>query len=125
MTRSRQRLRAQPRARPGFTVVELIVAIMIFSVGALAMAGTAARVMTMLTSAQTRTIAAGVAEARFEQLRGTPCSAQTSGSATTRGISEQWTIVKLSRADDVTVVVSFTADHRSKTAAYRSWFPCF
>ena len=112
------------RARPGFTVPEIVIAMMIFSVGALAMAATAARVMTMITSAQSRVLAAGVAEGRFEQLRSVPCSAQTSGSATTRGIEERWTTVNLTRADDVTVIVTYTVDHATKSQAFRSFLPC-
>ena len=124
MSSRRRFFPARFRARRGFTVVELIVAIMIFSVGALAMASTAAHVMTMMTSAQSRTIAAAVAENRIERLRVLPCAAQTSDSTTTRGVSERWTVVPGSRADDVTVRVVFTADHQAKAQVYRTFLPC-
>jgi prepilin-type N-terminal cleavage/methylation domain-containing protein len=112
-------------ARGGFTVVELIVAMMIFTVGALAMAATATRVMTMMTSAQSRARAAAIAESRFERFRATPCSAHSSDSTTTRGVSERWTVVPMTRADDVTVFVSFAADHTTRTQVYRSFVPCY
>jgi type IV pilus modification protein PilV len=110
-------------SRGGFTIIELIVAMMIFSVGVLAMASTSAKVITMLASGQTRTIAAGVAANRFERLRGLPCPHHTD-SSTTRGIKEKWTVVSLSRADDVTVTLTFTADHNSKSQVYRSYLSC-
>ena len=112
------------RARAGFTLAELMVALMIFTVGALAMAATSANVMTLITSSKNRTQAAAVAEARFESMRGRPCSAHTSGSATTRGIAETWSVVPLARADDVTVRVQFISNRRVASRTYRSFLPC-
>lgn len=112
------------RARAGFTLVELLVALMVFAVGALAMTATAANVITMITASKNRTIAADVAEARFERLRSLPCTLHRSDSATTRGVAESWTVVSLARADDVTVNVRFVANRRTQTRIYRSFLPC-
>ena len=114
-----------PRSERGFTIAELMVAVVIFSVGLLAMAGTAGVIVTTLTSTQSRTIAAGVAESRFERIRTTACASRASGSATTRGIAETWTLSHLPRAeDDVTVSVSFLSNHQSRTEMFRSILPC-
>ena len=80
--------------------------------------------MAMLTSTQSRTIAAGVAESRFERIRTTTCASRASGSATTRGIAEAWTLDRLARADDVTVAVTFLSNHQSRTETFRSFLPC-
>jgi len=112
------------RSERGFTIAELLVAVVIFSVGLLAMAGTAAVIMTTLTSTESRTIAAGVAESRFERMRTTTCASRASGSATTRGIAEAWTLNRLARADDVTVSVTFLSNHRARTETFRSFMPC-
>ena len=110
--------------RRGYTIVELLVAVMIFSVGLLAMAGTASVIMSTLTSTQSRTIAASVAESRFERVRATPCVNRAAGSALSRGISEAWTLDRLARADDVTVNVTFLSNRRQRTETFRSFLPC-
>ncbi len=113
-----------PRSERGFTIAELMVAVVIFSVGLLAMAGTAGVIVTTLTSTQSRTIAAGVAESRFERLRSTACASRAAGSATTRGTAEAWTLDHLARADDVTVSVTFLSNHQPRTEKFRSFMPC-
>ena len=110
--------------RRGYTIVELLVAVMIFSVGLLAMAGSASVIMSTLTSTQSRTIAASVAESRFERVRATPCVNRAAGSALSRGISEAWTLDRLARADDVTVNVTFLSNRRQRTETFRSFLPC-
>lgn len=124
MRRQVKKRQSAPRARSGFTLAELLVALMVFSVGALAMVATSANVMTLITASKNRAVAASVAASRFERMRGQPCSTHTSDSATTRGITEAWQVVKLAKADDVTVRVTFPANHRVQTRIYRSFLQC-
>jgi type IV pilus modification protein PilV len=112
------------RARRGFTLAELLVALMVFSVGALALAATSANVIRMMTASKNRTQAADVAQARFERMRSQPCSMHTTDSTTTRGVAESWQTVSLSRADDVTVRVRFYASGALQTRLYRTFLPC-
>jgi type IV pilus modification protein PilV len=124
MRRSMNVVQSPLRARQGFTLAELLVALMVFSVGALAMVATSANVMTLITSSKNRAVAAAVAASRFERMRSQPCSAHQSDSASTRGVNEAWSVVKLAKADDVTVRVSFVANHRTQTRIYRSFLVC-
>lgn len=112
------------RARRGWTLVELLVALMVFSVGALAMVATSANVITLTSGSKSRALAASLAGARFELMRSQPCASHTSDSTTSNGVKQSWTVVKLTRADDVTVRVSFTANRRSQTRIYRSFITC-
>ena len=112
------------RSSTGFTLVELMVAIMIFTFGLLAMAGTASLLMTMIAGSESGTMAAAVAESRFEVIRATACASRTSGSAVSRGISEAWTRIPLARADDVTVTVTFVRNRRVRTESFQSFIPC-
>jgi prepilin-type N-terminal cleavage/methylation domain-containing protein len=119
-----QHVHSRLRGRAGFTLAELLVALMVFSVGALAMVATSANVMTLITASKNRVNAASVAASRFERLRAQPCSAHHTDSATTRGITEAWQVVNLAKADDVTVRVTFPANHRVQTRIYRSFLQC-
>ncbi len=111
--------------RAGFTLVELMVALMVFVVGVLAVTGSSTVVMTMVGGSQRRTIAAAVAESRFERLRAVPCAAHADGAATTRGVRETWQVVPLARADDVTVRTTFASSRgRVTTQSYRTYIPC-
>ncbi|HEV8234851.1 MAG TPA: prepilin-type N-terminal cleavage/methylation domain-containing protein [Gemmatimonadaceae bacterium] len=112
------------RARAGFTLAELLVALMVFSVGALAMTATAANVITLMTASKNRTQAADVAEARFEKMRAQACASHTSDSTVTEGVAESWQTVSLARADDVTVRVRFMSNRRQNTRIYRSFLSC-
>jgi prepilin-type N-terminal cleavage/methylation domain-containing protein len=92
-TRSKQRAsRATARPRRGFALPELIVAMVMMSVGILALASTAAGVMKQMRSGNQRALAAVVAQSRLERLRSVQCSNLSTNSATTRGLNERWTI---------------------------------
>lgn len=113
------------RARKGFTLIELMVAMIVFTIGVLAMMSSAGSVMTMMGGSQRRTVAATVAEARFERLRAQSCAQHTAGTTTTQGVRETWQIVPLTLADDVTVVVTYpAAGGRIVTQTYRTFVPC-
>ena len=113
------------RIRDGFTLIELMVAMVIFTVGVLARMSSAGSVMTMMGGSQRRTVAATVAEARFERLRAQSCDQHTDGTLLTHGVRETWNIVPLTLADDVTVVVTYpAAGGRIVTQTYRTFVPC-
>lgn len=78
------------RPRRGFTLVELMVAIVIMAVGVLGLAGTAALVSRLSGGAAQETLAADVASSRFEKMRSLSCASIASGSDTTRGMQESW-----------------------------------
>jgi prepilin-type N-terminal cleavage/methylation domain-containing protein len=124
LRRVRRAARRTTGSRGGYTIVELLVAIMIFTIGLLAMAGTASLIMMTLAGSQTRSIAASVAESRFDRLRAQTCGAHASGYAVTRGLREDWSVQPLARADDVSVVVTMVSNHRTRTQAFRSYLPC-
>jgi type IV pilus modification protein PilV len=113
-----------PASRAGFTIVEVLVAILILSVGMLALAGTAAVVVRQTGSAARQTMAAAHAQSRFEQLRASPCAAMAGGADTLRGIVTAWTVTPVVRANDVTVTVTWPVSGGTRSRSYRSLVPC-
>ena len=125
MTRTAKR-RRPPRARHGFTIIELMIAIVVLSIGVLGLAGTSAMVSRMIGGAAQQTIAANVAATRFEKMRSRQCSAITSGTATLRGTSEAWTVSSVGTALKFVVdTVSWRGAGQSKSnLVFQSYVKC-
>jgi len=68
------------RHEQGFTIVEVIVAIMVLTVGLLALVTSAALVTRMIGRGQRSAVAAQYAQRRLEMLRITGCKSQAGGS---------------------------------------------
>jgi prepilin-type N-terminal cleavage/methylation domain-containing protein len=79
-------------ARNGFTVIEVIIAIMILSVGIIALVSTAAMATRMMGQGQRYTEAAQMANRRFEILRSVSCDSLAGGTATSGNFTERWSI---------------------------------
>ena len=115
--------------RPGFTLLEVLVALVILGVGILGLSANAALVSRLVGDGSRLTSAAMVATSRFELLRSLPCPSATSGSARTRGIEERWSVGTMS-ATTLEVEVSVTYPLRaagsssSRTQRFRGAVPC-
>ena len=120
------RRRAGLRSRGGFTIVELVVAIIIITVGVLALATGSAGVAKQMRAGNQSSLAAVIAQSRMETIRSLGCSSLSNGSATTRGMTEGWSITWISsRARAVTESVVYVPRARaSKTLFLRSVVPC-
>jgi prepilin-type N-terminal cleavage/methylation domain-containing protein len=113
-------------ARKGFTLPELIVSMMIMSVGILALATGSAGVLRQIRAGNQSTLAAAVATSRLETMRSQTCSALFSGSATTRGLAESWAVTSVSaRWANVVVQVNYTLRAgKTSTLQVNSVMPC-
>ena len=136
MTRHiRQAADARPASdRRGFTLVELIVAIVILSVGVLGLASTAAVVTRQIGGGAQQARAASVAQARFEILRGMSCvdygGLPYAGVEDAGGFREAWTVMDFGgsngSAPAVTMVdsVYFDANGKENVRVFRSMRTC-
>lgn len=106
-----------PGNERGFTVIEVLVAVTILSVGILALAGSAGTVNRMIGTGQRRTQATQVAAQRFEILRrtanqtATRCTALANGSQSyasgyLKGVTETWTIATNGSMRTITEIVT-------------------
>jgi type IV pilus assembly protein PilV len=128
LVRRRRNPRSAGRKRTGFTIIEVIVAVMVLTVGVLGLAGAAAIVTRMMGSAEIQSDAAVVAAARFEQLRGTRCPITSGAVTVSSGISERWTATQVGAAPfrmyDVVDSVRYRSRGGQRAQAYRSMVQC-
>lgn len=79
-----------PRARNGLTLVEIIVATLVFSSGALALAASTAAITRQMTGSMMRSRAAFIARSRDETAHSHACSGTVSGDERILGIRSVW-----------------------------------
>jgi prepilin-type N-terminal cleavage/methylation domain-containing protein len=77
--------------RTGFTLVEVIVATLVFSIGALGLAGSAAAIVRQISANSLRSDAAFIARRRAEHAWQTGCSMQ-SGEERASGLHSVWSV---------------------------------
>ena len=108
----------------GFTLIELMVTIIVLTIGLLAMAGTTAVISRHIGGGAQMALAANTAQARFERLRSEECASLSSGTATERGISEAWTVTPKSRSVEVADTVTFNTLRGERSHGYVTMIPC-
>ena len=122
---SRMRRRRRPRrARHGFTVIEMIIAIMVMSIGIMGLAGTARYVAMQMGNGSTQTVAATVATKVADSLSARRCSAIVGGTQTKRGVTITWTVADSSRTKWVTEQVQYKTKSGPKTLNYLTVIQC-
>lgn len=118
-------------SRDGFTIVEVMVAIVILSVGILGLAATAGVVVRQMTGAVHQSVAATVAYSRMERIRSGSCLAMkdSSGPASglvTRNVREFWTVTG-TPGSHVLIVrdsIVFIVRGKTKSQKYVTEYPC-
>ena len=130
MTRNRQRVgrhRAR-RARRGVTLVELLVAMTLLTMGLLAIVGVSASVTRSLGESRSDNTAATVAQSRFEALAGTACTSLTLGTTfqvTTRGVTERYSVTDGgNNTRRVIDSVTWTTRKGTRRQAFSTLLPC-
>lgn len=117
-------MQTSPAPRLGYTLVELIIALLLFAIGGLALASTSAVIGRALNVDALREQSARMASRRIEILSAS-CHAATGGREILPPISSVWTV---SRPDaghiDVTEMVSFPGSRGRRTDSYRALVSC-
>ena len=112
-------------ARGGFTLVEVMVAMLIFTIGLLGLATTSAVVIKQMGDAGRMGVASTIAQSRIEKLRIANCKASSTGADTTRGVVASWTVTPQTRSARIDVTVSYNTRRGLRSQSYRSTVPCF
>lgn len=110
---------------PGYTLVELLVALTVLAVGVLAAAASAAPVARLVRWGGAASASAAMAGAQLEAMRAAGCDALVSGAASpSAGYRMVWTVVPRGQLREVTVLVSFPGGAGIRGESYEALIAC-
>jgi prepilin-type N-terminal cleavage/methylation domain-containing protein len=121
------------RSASGFTIVEVLVAIVILSIGLIALVGSSAMVTRMIGRGKVETRVAQAASQRIEMLRlaaystSPRCTAGTfanGGPVTSNGLTEAWTVPVAGRVRNVRVLVTYRTVRGTRTDSLQTRIEC-
>jgi prepilin-type N-terminal cleavage/methylation domain-containing protein len=125
---SRTRLASAARNRRGMTMIELLVALAIVSIGVFGLAGGATLVTRLTGGGTIQTRAAAIANAHIEQFRSMSCSSVTSGTDTVRSVITTWTSSAITtsarRGTSVSMTVQYPTTKGMRSQVYKTILPC-
>ncbi len=118
-----RRSRAQ---RAGFTLVEVLVAVLVLAVGVAALARGAAQAVRAMGRVRDEGDAAWRAARRLDVLRSTPCARRGDGDTADARYAERWTVVPRadSAATELTVSVTVLDAPGARPRVYATVAPC-
>jgi prepilin-type N-terminal cleavage/methylation domain-containing protein len=119
------------RTRSGFTLVEVLVAVTIMTVGVVALAGSTATVTRMIGRGKIDTRAAQLATMRMEELRriaystSPRCTALVNGaSAANASITVSWTVVAGATGRTLNVFAAYATPRGPRSQTLTSYVEC-
>jgi len=110
--------------RRGFSLCEVLVAVVVIGVGILALTGTSGAVARMASQGGRLGGAALVAEGRVEFLRATSCSSPSGGSTVEGPYTLAWTVAASGALRTVRVSVAFNAGRSLRSDVYETVILC-
>lgn len=115
------------RARSGVTLVEVIISIVMITIGVMGLLGSAASVSTQMGGGVRQTVAASIAQSRIDSLSSLACAqlavaGVASGTSTKRGVKETWSVTDGKNVK--TIVVQITIPKRTNPLNYSTVIPC-
>ena len=124
-SRGRARARRRPRCdRRGFSLIELMVAIVLLSVGMLALAGSSATVLRSMTTAAMQTRAANLAGSQLDAMRSAGCGQIVHGNRKERGVTLSWTTEAIPRGVIVNMTAVYATGYGMRTSSTRNVIAC-
>ena len=120
------------RSSPGFTLIEVLVALIVLGVGVLALTGSSSLVTRMIGRGKVETQAALAASRRLEALRlaaatDPRCTSAefSSGGPVSQGrLTESWSVSPIGSPRRVRVTVTYLTVRGSRSAVLESAIPC-
>ena len=110
--------------RRGFTLVELLVAVLLIDVGLLALVAGSAIVVRRQNELRLRGLAASAAANRIQQLMAMGCHSAAGSALVAAGVTEQWSVSGQSGTRDLFDSVAYTFGGTSRSVVLRSRIAC-
>jgi prepilin-type N-terminal cleavage/methylation domain-containing protein len=111
------------RKRGGYTLIEVVVALLVFTIGGLALAGSSALVARSMEANAARETAGRLAMSRMEILR-SECKAAKGGAEELGAIQLRWAVTSLSGATAILESTSYTSPTGTHTETYHATVWC-
>jgi prepilin-type N-terminal cleavage/methylation domain-containing protein len=108
----------------GVTLIEIVVAIVVLSVGALALAGSAAVMLRRMSDSSRGAAAASVARALNEAAFSRSCATLSSGNKQTAGIQSEWSVGASAASTNIRQRVTYATRGGSHTDDFLTAVPC-
>lgn len=120
----------------GFTILEVMIAVVILGIGIIALVGTSGFVTRQIGKSRIMTIANEVATRRLEQLKlaaapngaTAACAAASfasGGPVTSRGVTESWTVTNAGTLRTATVTVTYPRTNGTGTITLQTVIGCY
>lgn len=125
MSRRFTRTKIATRVRRGVTLVEILVAVLMLAVALGGAMGSAGAVAKQMGGGLRQTVAASLAQARLDSLASLSCAQLSNGltgTSTTRGVKEVWTVTDGRNVK--TLSVTLTIPKRVQKPIYSTVIPC-
>lgn len=110
--------------RPAFTLVELLVAIAVFTIGVLALAATAGLVAAHVGDGARLTGSAHLARSILDSLSTDSCGDIGAGSTTRAGVTANWSVTRDTSAAHIELSVRSSLRRGTRRDVYRLLVPC-
>jgi len=110
--------------RPAFTLVELLVAIAVFTIGVLALAATAGLVAAHVGDGARLTGSAHLARSILDSLGTDNCGTIEAGAITREGITAEWSVTRDTSAAHIELSVASSLRRGTRRDVYRLLVPC-
>jgi prepilin-type N-terminal cleavage/methylation domain-containing protein len=113
----------KPESRIGHTLIEIVVALFVFSIGALALAASSAEIARAMGRNGIRERAARIASNRVERAR-SECGRAASGSETDGIVASEWAVSSASFGITIVESVTYLENAGMRTDVYRGLLLC-
>ena len=111
--------------RAGFTLLEVLIALVLIAVGMLALVGSTAVLVRQSTEIRARSAAVRAAANRLQRLGVATCEPASGNQTGAYGIHERWTIeVRPDGVRDVRDSVTYTTPGGERSVVLRTMLPC-